>query len=123
MDFVIRNNMEKKLKMYLSFPITGRNIKDVKVYAKRIKKTWEDKGYEVITPFEVVPEDEKPYSYYMGKDIEAVLECDGIIMCEDWFMSKGCRTENYVAQVYGKMIRVDNQKYLGRKENGTDYQV
>lgn len=123
MDFVIRNNMEKKLKMYLSFPITGRNIKDVKVYAKRIKKTWEDKGYEVITPFEVVPEDEKPYSYCMGKDIEAVLECDGIIMCEDWFMSKGCRTENYVAQVYGKMIRVDNQKYLGRKENGTDYQV
>lgn len=123
MDFVIRNNMEKKLKMYLSFPITGRNIKDVKVYAKRIKKTWEDKGYEVITPFEVVPEDEKPYSYCMGKDIEAVLECDGIIMCEDWFMSKGCRTENYVAQVYGKMIRVDNQKYLGRKENGTDNQV
>lgn len=123
MDFVIRNNMEKKLKMYLSFPITGRNIKDVKVYAKRIKKTWEDKGYEVITPFEVVPEDEKPYSYCMGKDIEAVLECDGIIMCEDWFMSKGCRTENYVAQVYGKMIRVDNQKYLGRKENGTEYQV
>ena len=123
MDFVIRNNMEKKLKMYLSFPITGRNIKDVKGYAKRIKKTWEDKGYEVITPFEVVPEDEKPYSYCMGKDIEAVLECDGIIMCEDWFMSKGCRTENYVAQVYGKMIRVDNQKYLGRKENGTDYQV
>lgn len=123
MDFVIRNNMEKKLKMYLSFPITGRNIKDVKVYAKRIKKTWEDKGYEVITPFEVVPEDEKPYSYCMGKDIEAVLECDGIIMCEDWFMSKGCRTENYVAQVYGKMIRVDNQKYLGRKENGTDNKV
>ena len=123
MDFVIRNNMEKKLKMYLSFPITGRNIKDVKVYAKRIKKTWEDKGYEVITPFEVVPEDEKPYSYCMGKDIEAVLECDGIIMCDDWFMSKGCRTENYVAQVYGKMIRVDNQKYLGRKENGTDNQV
>ena len=35
--------MEKKLKMYLSFPITGRNIKDVKAYAKRIKKTWEDK--------------------------------------------------------------------------------
>ena len=123
MDFVIRNNMEKKLKMYLSFPITGRNIKDVKVYAKRIKKTWEDKGYEVITPFEVVPEDEKPYSYCMGKDIEAVLECDGIIMCEDWFRSTGCRTENYVAQVYGKMIRVDNQKYLGRKENGTDNQV
>ena len=115
--------MEKKLKMYLSFPITGRNIKDVKVYARRIKKTWEDKGYEVITPFEVVPEDEKPYSYCMGKDIEAVLECDGIIMCEDWFMSKGCRTENYVAQVYGKMIRVDNQKYLGRKEHGTDNQV
>lgn len=121
--------MERKLKMYLSFPITGRNIKDVKVYAKRIKKTWEDKGYEVVNPFDVtehfngVKEGHSYYAYCMGKCVEALLTCDGIIMCDDWFMSKGCRTENYVAQVYGKMIRVDNQKYLGRKENGTDYQV
>ena len=129
MDLIIRNDMEMKFKMYLSFPITGRNIKDVKVYAKRIKKTWEDKGYEVVNPFEVtehfngVKEGHSYYAYCMGKCVEALLTCDGIIMCDDWFMSKGCRTENYVAQVYGKMIRVDNQKYLGRKENGTDNQV
>lgn len=44
---------EKKGKFYLSFPITGRELKDVKVYAKRIKKVWEAKGYEVVTPFDV----------------------------------------------------------------------
>ena len=125
MDFVIRNNMEKKLKMYLSFPITGRNIKDVKAYAKRIKKTWEDKGYEVVNPFEVtehfngVKEGHSYYAYCMGKCVEALLQCDGIIMCPDWFYSKGCRTEWNVAEVYGKQRFMDDTMYLGGRDDGT----
>lgn len=36
------------------------------------------------------------YAYYMGRDVEALLGCDGIILCQDWFDSKGCRLEcNY----------------------------
>ena len=116
-------DMEKKLKMYLSFPITGRNLKDVKAYARRIKTVWEAKGYDVVTPFDLSTEENKPYSYYMGKDIEKILEVDGIIMCDDWFMSKGCRLENYAAQVYGKIIRIDTHRYLGRKEHGEVNQV
>lgn len=115
--------MKKKLKMYLSFPITGRNIKDVKAYAKRIKQIWEAKGYDVITPFEVVRDDNAAYSFCMGKDVETILECDGIIMCDNWFLSKGCRIENFVAQVYGKMIRVDINRYMGRLDNGTCNQI
>ena len=105
---------EKKLKFYLSFPITGRELKDVKVYAKRLKMAWEKKGYEVVTPFEVVPEDDASYEYCMGKDVEAVLKCDGIIMCKDWFYSKGCRLEYNVAEIYGLKVMVDETKYMGR---------
>ena len=37
---------------------------------------------QIVTPFDVCPEPDKPYSYYMGKDIEALLECDAIYLCE-----------------------------------------
>ena len=40
----------------------------------------------------------------MGKDIEALLECDAIYMCEGWQNSKGCMAEFEVARIYGKEI-------------------
>lgn len=103
--------MEDKKRMYLSLPITGRKIEKVKAYAKKVKEKWVAKGYDVVTPFEIVPDDGMPYEYCMGKDIEELLKCDGIILCHDWFSSKGCRAECSVAQVYGKFIRIDNTKY------------
>ena len=102
--------MEKK-KMYVSLPISGRKIECVKEYAKRVKKRWMEKGFDVITPFDVCPTEGMPYNYYMGRDIEALLGCDGIILCYDWFSSKGCRAECSVAQVYGKTLKIDNTVY------------
>lgn len=107
------------MKMYLSFPITGRCMKDVKVYAKRVKQKWVDMGFEVITPFEVCNVEGMPYAYYMGRDVEALMGCDGIILCPDWFSSKGCRLEYNVAEIYGLRVRVDDTKYMGRYEHGT----
>lgn len=103
--------MEDRKKMYLSLPITGRKIEKVKAYAKKMKAKWVEKGYDVVTPFEVVPIDGMPYEYCMGKDITALLMCDGIILCHDWFSSKGCRAECHVAQVYGKQIKIENGLY------------
>ena len=97
--------------MYLSLPISGREIERVKEYARKVKKKWVEKGFEVITPFEVCPEPGMPYNYYMGKDVEALLGCDGIILCYDWFSSRGCRAECSVAEVYGKTIKIDNTVY------------
>ena len=102
--------MNRKIKMYLSLPISGRNLEKVKAYAQRIKDAWVKNGYDVITPFDVCP-DEKDYNVCMGKDIEALLGCDGIILCYDWFSSKGCRAECSVAQVYGKTIKIDRTEY------------
>lgn len=115
-----------KKRMYLSLPITGRDLKSVKVFAKRVKQKWERKGYEVVTPFEVteqfdgVKEGMSYYAYCMGRCVEALLKCDGVIMCQDWFNSKGCRTEWNVAEVYGIKRVLDDTKYIGRLENGEE---
>ena len=55
--------MKNKKRMYLSFPITGRDLNQVKEYAESVKRAWVDKGYDVVTPFEVVPDDGMPYEY------------------------------------------------------------
>ena len=114
---------KKKMKLYVSLPISGRCLKDVKVYAKRVKFKWETKGYDVITPFDVVKEDGKPYSFCMGRDVEALMECDGIVLCPDWFSSRGCRLEYNVAEIYKLKVFVDDTKYMGRYEHGTDGEV
>ena len=100
----------KRKRIYISIPISGHDIEEVKAKAKDITECilWDElgieKGLDVITPFDVCPEPDKPYSYYMGKDIEALLECDAIYLCEGWQNSKGCMAEFEVARIYGKEI-------------------
>ena len=103
----------KRKRIYISIPISGHDIEEVKEKARDIRKCllldefdWEKEwnSTDVITPFDVCPETYKPYSYYMGKDIEALLKCDAIYLCEGWQNSKGCMAEFEVARIYGKEI-------------------
>lgn len=93
----------KKKKLYISLPITGRVLKAVQEQAAYIKQIWSDK-YDVITPFDINPDQDKPYSYYMGRDIEVLLECDAIFMAPGWVTSKGCCAEFQIATIYGIKI-------------------
>ena len=93
--------------------ISAHDLEEVKTKARIVSERllWDvfelKKGRhrpDVITPFDVCPEPDKPYSYYMGKDIEVLLECDAIFLCEGWQNSKGCMAEFEVARIYGKEI-------------------
>lgn len=72
------------MKIYVSLPISGHDIEETKEYAEKVKKFLEEKCDEVITPFDVCDEEGKSYSYYMGRDIEALLECDAVFFTPDW---------------------------------------
>ena len=94
-------------RIYVSLPISGYDLAERKQCAIRAEKHIADrypKPLQVITPFTVCPEPDKPYSYYMGKDIEALLECDAIYLCEGWQNCKGCMAEFKVARIYNKQI-------------------
>ena len=56
---------------------------------------------EIFSPFEVAPEKDMPDSYYMGRDIEQLMNCDIMIQMNGWENSKGCRVENFIADTYG----------------------
>lgn len=95
-----------KKKMYISLPITGRQLDEVREYAENMKQHWEKLRYDVITPFDVSPDPDKPYSFHMGKCIEALLECDEVYFCLGWQRSKGCMAEFEIARIYGKEILI-----------------
>ena len=91
-------------KIYISLPISGRKLKDVKKQAAKAEKFLQSKGYKTVSPIEVSPNPQATYAEHMGRDIQALLECDGIYMCEGWEASKGCRAEHSVAMIYGRNI-------------------
>ena len=105
------------MKVYLSLPISGQPTKLRMAYANQVRNElteafWRREGifeYEsnlkVVTPFDVNEnEDKDSYARKMGNDIEALLECDAIYLCEGWQNSKGCMAEFEVARIYGKEI-------------------
>lgn len=93
-----------KKKLYLSLPISGRQLEEAREYASKMKEHLTYQGYEVITPFEVCPNSEEPYSRLMGHCIEALLECDVAYFCFGWQRSNGCTAEFEIARIYGKEI-------------------
>lgn len=98
-----------KQKLYVSLPITGKPLNEAKKTAELVKERWQSENIEVITPFDVC-EEGKDYEECMGKDIEALLRCDGIIRCNGWQMSKGCNAEYAVALIYKKKVYDETDK-------------
>lgn len=94
------------MKVYISLPISGFPLPVVKERAEFYKKGLQSSGYDVITPFDVCAEPNKTYAYYMGKDIEALIECDAIFLAPGWHGSRGCTAEYEVAKVFNKTIIV-----------------
>ena len=99
------------MKTYISLPISGRPTEEAKAEADNAKKVFMETfpKSEVITPFDIVPDppDMPPheqYAYCMGRDIEALLTCSHIAMCQGWRTSKGCQAEHAIAEVYGLTI-------------------
>jgi len=88
-------------KTYISIPITGQNIEEQKRKAEQIKREIPDS----VSPFDIVEDEGQSYGYFMGKDIEYILDhCDTIYLCDNWKKSKACRLEYCVALVYGLKI-------------------
>lgn len=91
-------------KVYVSIPISGEDYNDQRNHAFVVATNLAQKGYDAVTPFDVVPCATTPYNEAMGKCVESLLECDVIYLCKGWQDSKGCKAELQIAIVYGKEV-------------------
>lgn len=91
------------MKIYISLPITGHDIKKVEEMCNAAKEKIKSKGHEPVSPLDLCNGDySKPYSYYIGVDMQAILECDAVLFLDGYKNSKGCTLELAAAQIYGK---------------------
>ena len=98
--------------IYISLPISGheddyeQRLDEAVEYVKTNYPEYE----QIITPKELAErlEDYKPmkprYKDYLLTDIEAIWHCDAILMCHNWFKSKGCFAERAFAGAIGLTI-------------------
>ena len=116
----ININGEKVFKIFVSLPFTGKEDTIGERYEKACEELdlyWagemtqkygilqivsQSNIKDLIKTKKSVPDTE--YPYYMGKDIELVLKCDGILMCSGWENSKGCQLEYRAAELFDKKI-------------------
>ena len=97
--------LENINRLFISIPMSGVE-KESREHCNEYKRRLQDKfpNIEFISGWDVNTEKGKKTSYYMGRDIEALMECDGIISCDKWWLSKGCQVERFTAKCYGLRV-------------------
>ena len=95
---------KKSMKIYISLPISGRDIEEVEARCVFATGVIEKKGHTAVSPLEVSPDTDAPYSTHMGNDIAALLECNAVLFLDGWQESKGCQLEHRAAELYGKIV-------------------
>lgn len=91
-----------KKKIYISIPISGRDISAQRHKADLVKARLSRDGYEAVTPFEIYCGKNPAYEDYIVADLRVLMTCDAAYFCEGWEESVGCRIEKAVAEIYSK---------------------
>lgn len=88
-------------RIYISIPITGRDEARQREYADLMKARLSRSGWRPVSPFEIYAGKSPTYADYICYDLRALADCDAVVMCEGWRLSRGCRIERYFASQMG----------------------
>lgn len=89
-------------------PISGQDPEMVIKKVNKAKAAILKMGHEPISPTDLPHEHDRSWNAYMHEDINALLNCDGIFLCNGWEKSRGCRLEFMIANECGKLILLPN---------------
>jgi hypothetical protein len=88
---------DKKPKVYLSGPITGRDEKKYMNDFNSAELWLTGLGYDVVNPVSYTSDPNWSWEDYMRRDIKLLLDCDYIYLLDNWEYSKGARVEYNIA--------------------------
>jgi hypothetical protein len=86
-----------KEKIYISGPISGHPIDEVKRRFSAWKRKLTEGGYKAVIPTENGLPPDASWLEHMKRDIELLNDCDAIFMLEGWQKSRGCQIEFNIA--------------------------
>lgn len=91
----------RKKKCYISLPITGRGLDEVRERIAELKRKLEEKGFVPVSPFDRDIDFNATHEEHMREDFKMLLDCDYILMSSGWEYSVGCRAELNAALACG----------------------
>ena len=100
---------EEPVKVYISLPITGHDLTEVRRLAEEAKQLLTGMDHEPVSPLDVSPNPDATYAEHIGRYIAALLECDTALFLNGWESSRGCNLEMEAARIYGKEILFEYQ--------------
>ena len=103
------------MKVYISGQITGLNIDEVKERFERAEVRLKDKGLIPINPLKNGLPLDSPWKDHMVRDIEILMDCQAILMLDNWPKSTGARIEKNIAEELGLIVfneKIQEQTYF-----------
>lgn len=85
------------MKVYISIPITGKDIEEQKRHAGEVASFLLMAGHTPVSPFDNGLDDNASYEDHLREDTKMLLDCDAILMCKGYHLSHGCTFERDVA--------------------------
>lgn len=104
--------MIKDKKCYISLPITGRDLDDVRERIAELKRKLQYNSYTPVSPFDRDVDFNSTHEEHMREDIKMLLACDCILMGLDWECSVGCRAELNAALACGIKIMFERAETI-----------
>lgn len=80
----------KKKTCYISLPIEGRDIEEVKKEIEKHKTHLREKGFIPISPFDVEEDPTAMHEQHMGEDFKPLPKCDAIYIAPSKGHSRVC---------------------------------
>lgn len=117
------------MKVYISGKISGLPIEEVKRKFHNAASLLESLELQPVNPLENGLDDGSTWAQHMGRDIEMLLGCDGILMLDNWKQSRGAEIERLVAKkmemyiLYEEIVADDENKRIAERVSDAVQQV
>lgn len=85
---------KQKKKIYISIPISGKDIREQRQEADRLAAFLSREGYEPVSPFNIYAGKDPDYWDHICADLRALADCDAVYFCGGWSDSLGCSIEH-----------------------------
>lgn len=95
-------------KVYISGQISGLEYKQAKEKFESAEILLESIGLQPINPMKNGLPIDSEWEQHMVRDIEMLLECDAIMMLDNWRESKGAKIEQFIAEQKGLTIMYES---------------
>lgn len=94
--------MSDSFKIFVSLPMRGLELKDIRARQQDIFKKFALPEWELLdtcTPVSTADPDNQ--LWYLGRSIQILGKANAIIFSNDWRSARGCVAEHLIAEAYG----------------------